>query len=679
MANYIITNNKEFFEKLGTWFYCDLKDMQLGKSIAIDTETTGLFPLVDDMFSVQIGTGKNNYLIDMQTHNNGLKFEEVIPYIQGKRLVGHNITFDLGFFYKHNFYPKDVYDTFLGSKLLYNGYPPYFRHGFGYVMERELNIEYDKSEQKNINVIQLRTKKSIQYCFNDVDRLMELCVVLHNKLEAKNMLPTFFLHCQYTRVLAYMEACGMPISTERWQEKILNDKEELFTKEKNVVKYIYDNLPEFRDMQIDIFSDDIKILPSLTSPKQMITVFDKFGINTKDKDGKTSIGKDNIKKTPHDFVDLWLEFQSFQHDTTTYGSNILDKVIDGRIYTTYNPILDTARISTRKGGINFLNFPANKKTRRCFKASEGYKMIVCDYDGQENVVGADLHHDEMMIKSIKEGLDLHCAFARMLFPEIAELDDATITKEHKDKRTFAKSPRFAFAYGGNGYTVANNLNISLARGQEIEVAFKELHAGVYKWGEEVLKKALSTGYIESAMGFKLHLDDFDRYKELESKVESYSKDFWQTYKKGKTERGKLIANREKISTGEKIDKYIVEDEDAYDLYMDSREDISKFFSKKSAYMRLCLNNPVQSTSAHQTKMALVKIFDTILENGHISDVKIVVAPHDEIVLECKDELCGQYRVILQDAMVNEGNKLLTSGLVGMGATANIGEDWYEAK
>lgn len=40
MSNYIITKHLEFFKKIGNYNYCDLEDMVLSNTIAIDTETT---------------------------------------------------------------------------------------------------------------------------------------------------------------------------------------------------------------------------------------------------------------------------------------------------------------------------------------------------------------------------------------------------------------------------------------------------------------------------------------------------------------------------------------------------------------------------------------------------------------------------------------------------------------
>jgi hypothetical protein len=100
--NYLITNNRDFFESIGDYNYCRLEDMVLPKTIAVDTETTSLKPRKGHMFALQIGTGVNNYLIDMQQLGGEITFKEVQPYLEGKDMVGHNLTFDLGWFYKYD-------------------------------------------------------------------------------------------------------------------------------------------------------------------------------------------------------------------------------------------------------------------------------------------------------------------------------------------------------------------------------------------------------------------------------------------------------------------------------------------------------------------------------------------------------------------------------------------------
>lgn len=674
--NYIITNNRPFFEKIGNYNYCNLEDMVLPDVIAFDSETTSLSPRKGHMFCVQIGTGENNYIIDFQQLGGELTFEEVAPYLKGKALVGHNLTFDLGWLYKHNFIPEKVYDTFIASKILYNGNGRIARHGFGFVMDRELGIEYDKSEQKNIAKTQLSNSKAIQYAFNDVDKVLDLVKELGRKLKEKGSVETFKLHCRYIKALAYMEQCGMPVSLDKWEDKIEQDKLVLEEARVEVVEYIYDNLPKFRDNQIDMFDSSKRIIPMLTSQLQMIPVFEAFEIELRDADDhpdKRTLNKEVLRKSNHPFVEIWLRYKQAEHDVSTYGENILNKIEDGRIYTDFNPVLDTARISTRRGGVNILNFPSNKRTRDCFVASNGYKMVVADYEGQENVVGADLHGDAVMIASIKNGDDLHSAFARLIFPELEELTDDEIKNNHKDKRQFSKAPRFCFSYGGTGFTAAKSLNIPVEEGERLEKLYRELHPGVYEWGEQKLYKAMDLGYIESADGFKLDLPMYDEFYELHQWMESKDSAFWATYKEGK-EQAKLRAEAE-----EKGEEFKVTNAPSLEHYDRVRPKLSKYFSRRGKYFRLSLNNPVQATSAHQTKRAASLLFEHIVENGHVGKVKICNIPHDEFVLEVEDSLAEEYGKILEKCMIDGGNYYLSSGLVEMGAEANIGTSWYEAK
>lgn len=670
MGNYIITKTPEFFEKIGQFNFCQLEDMILPEILAVDTETTELKAILGDIFAIQIGTGINNYLI--HCYDNNYIAQDVTPYLEDKILIGHNLTFDLGFFYKYGFYPDKVKDTFIASKILYNGIKEY-RHDFGTVFERELGINYNKSEQKNINKIKLSTSKSIEYCFNDVDRLIELHTHLETKIIEGGFQDTYNLHCEYIKALAYMEQCGVPLSKEKWLQKIELDKQVLKEKEQLVSNYITSNLPQFHQQQLDLFSSEVKLNIDLSSPKQMLSVFKSLKINCIDDEGKDSISENVIKKSKHEFVKIWLDFQSAKHDVTTFGNNIFEKVIDGRIYTSYNPILDTARISSRKGDVNTLNLPANQRTRECIEAKPGFKMIVSDYEGQETRVGADITGDEAMIDSIINGSDLHCAFAKVLYPELQELSDEEIIKNHKDKRTAAKAPRFAFAYGANAYTIHINEGIPLKEAKIIEEAYKNLHAGIYEWGGKKLQEVLKLGYIESTMGFKLHLPDFKRFKELQVKVEQISKREWELYKEGKEEHKKLEKAREQKRI------YEIQKKTEYDYYMKNKSLISRFFKLKAQYYRLTLNNPVQATSAHQTKLAACMLFDFIKQNNHLGLTKICIIPHDEFVLEVKNELTELYKKKLGYFMREAGNKFINNPLIKMNADAEIGENWYSAK
>jgi DNA polymerase-1 len=671
--NYIVCKDKTPFETIGDYNYCTLEEMVLSDTIACDSETNGLQPRNSDMFCFQIGTGKDNYIIVM--YNNNYEFSDIIPYIKNKTLIFHNALFDLGFCYKYGFYPKNVRDTMLASKIIYNGgvdenYLP-IRHDFGSVMKKELNVIYDKTEQKNIHIVKLSQPSTIEYSFNDVDRLIELHDVLLYKIENGGFKETYDLHCRYINALAYMEQCGLPISSKAWKEKMEEDIKMTAQAKQIVEEYIYDNIPKFADRQIDMFDNTKKILISINSPIQMLKVFKELGIKTKDKDGKDSIGENIISKSKHEFVKMWLNFQEANHRVTTFGNNVYKQIEYERIYTNFNPMVDTARLSTRKGNINFLNFPSDSVTRKCFKANEGNVMIVCDYEAQEGIILTDKSKDEAMMTSVIDGADLHCLLTKAVFPELKHLSDDEIKKNHKDKRNICKVVRFLFSYGGNSYTLHMNEGFPLKQAVDIEESFKELHKGVYEWGDKVFQEAIKAGFIESSDGWKLALPKFSKFKELKEKVESITKDQWTMYKQGK------IEYKKKLEKVEKNENYTYLFPKSVTFYKSKKNEVSQFFKLKSEYQRLSLNSPIQSCGAHMIKRATLLLFDWIIEKNYINKVLICNSVHDELVVECIEELSEETKIAVENCMKEGGNYYLKDFKIG--ASANINSSWGLAK
>ncbi len=145
------------------------------------------------------------------------------------------------------------------------------------------------------------------------------------------------------------------------------------------------------------------------------------------------------------------------------------------------------------------------------------------------------------------------------------------------------------SYGGAAFTLSVNLNISLEEAQKIENAYKELHPGIYSWGNGVLKEAMSTGYIESADGFKLRLPRFTEFTKLKQQYDRIGRDFWDQYKAGKEEYLKLKASKELKK--KPTEDYVIKDKKNYMFYVAEKGWISDFFRAKGGYFRLCLNNP----------------------------------------------------------------------------------------
>jgi len=223
------------------------------------------------------------------------------------------------------------------------------------------------------------------------------------------------------------------------------------------------------------------------------------------------------------------------------------------------------------------------------------------------------------------------------------------------------------SYGGNSYTLHVNEGIPLERAVEIENGFKELHAGMYEWGNMMFIEALSVGYIQSVDGWRLALPKFDLYQDSVDRIAKLKGPGWVKYGEGKKEYKKL----------QEIENYKVVNQAALTFYRNNVNEVSSHYKLRSEYQRLCLNSPVQTCGSHQLKRASVMFFDWIVANKLQWKVKICNSVHDEIVLEALDVYAEKARLKLQQCMVDGGNHYLDE--LTIKADAHSGRSWYEAK
>lgn len=91
--------------------------------------------------------------------------------------------------------------------------------------------------------------------------------------------------------------------------------------------------------------------------------------------------------------------------------------------------------------------------------------------------------------------------------------------------------------------------------------------------------------------------------------------------------------------------------------------------------RLALNTPIQGGAADIVTKAMVALFRKLESNGWLGKkVWIVSQIHDEITLECNEELVEDVKVMLKDCMENT-----TKLKVPLVADPGVGKNWMEAK
>jgi len=130
------------------------------RHVFIDTETTDLCPINDDIVLIQIHAGNHTYIIN--TVPIGID-EDVNYFYDGIRKIFedraiikilHNAKFDISFLKYHLFRDirfANVFDTYLAEKLLTAGISKKGDHSLSSVVKKYTGYDLDKSQQTSFS------------------------------------------------------------------------------------------------------------------------------------------------------------------------------------------------------------------------------------------------------------------------------------------------------------------------------------------------------------------------------------------------------------------------------------------------------------------------------------------------------------------------------------------------
>lgn len=99
---------------------------------------------------------------------------------------------------------------------------------------------------------------------------------------------------------------------------------------------------------------------------------------------------------------------------------------------------------------------------------------------------------------------------------------------------------------------------------------------------------------------------------------------------------------------------------------------SSNFMVRSFGDRIAMNSPIQGSAADIMKMAMIKVDEALKYKGY--DARIVLQIHDELLIECRDDIKEEVKALVVDVMKNA-----VSLSVDLEVEANIGKTWLQAK
>ena len=305
-------------------------------------------------------------------------------------------------------------------------------------------------------------------------------------------------------IMDFYQNVELPLTVvlfEMEQKGLLIDKKELDRQEKKINKQI-------ADLEQDVFKS-VGCTFNLASPKQLADVlFKKLKLPPVRKT-RTGLSTDvyvlHQLKSRHPAVPLVLEHRELFKLKSTYISALppLIKKQTGRLHTHFRQAFTaTGRLSSINP--NLQNIPVKTKrgqeVRKFFVAEKGCKFISADYSQIELRVLAHLTEDKALCRAFERGEDIHKTTA-------GEIYQVPLEKVSEELRRKAKAVNFGLMYGQGPYTLAESLGVSHDEAKEIIENYFKRFKRVKEYMEDVVKKAVQTGYVKTLYGRQRKIDE----------------------------------------------------------------------------------------------------------------------------------------------------------------------------
>ena len=450
------------------------------------------------------------------------------------------------------------------------------------------------------------------------------------------------------------------------------------------------------------------------SPKQVIRLFEELGFDLLVKDKKTGKMKKSVESKyielqvdKSTIAPLYLEYSAAFKVVTSFGQNFLDAInpVTQRIHPTFNQMMDTGRLSCGSGGkgkggktkdddiveeedenkdtttqsndksVNIQQLPATEETRAAFIPEKGHMLIDCDYGDQEGHVFTELSGDKEWIDFYNDPnqRDGHSFVAKMCFPkDLDGIEEKDVKKMRKDLRDLAKKARFCFNYNGQAPTMATNCNIPVDFATEIYNNYFKIFYGIAGYFKVQKRDMWNRGYIliSKVTGLRAYIYDYPILKGIERRKNGME-DFWDIYKSAR-DSGRVINDippsvmqeiAKRFAEGKPIEEIAVRysykvkkagkiEERFIDI---NRETVyvsvmKHLWKRKSASDNQSCNYPSQGTAAAMTKIAGIRYFNHLVNDGLIFKVLIPNDVHDEYLIEPPTEIAEQEAKKLSECM-----------------------------
>ena len=682
---------------------------------AIDTETTGLNPMLDKIvgFSLYTPGQKAIYVplnhIDYITNvkvSNQIPIEKVKIQLQALKnaqvkLIMFNAKFDIRVIrHQVGVYLEAYWDGYIAQKLLNENEPENGLKALHkkYVLKNQKDAFAFSDLFEKITFDLIPINSGYIYAARDAEVTYELYKYQEQFLDKssqkcvdKDLLDVADVYrnieMPLINVVADMEDNGIKVDLDYLHQlsekynKLLLEKEAEFYK---LCDKYNDKIEAYRKANPN---NKLSSMINIASSTQIaILIYDILGEKSVPRQPARGTGEEVLKAINNEFCKAILEYREVAKLISTYIDK-MENVInpnDGKVHCVFNQYgAATGRFSSQDP--NMQNIPShNKDIRKMFVADDGYVLMSSDYSQQEPKVMTQMCGDQKMLDAYRKGRDLYAEIASLAFDkpykdclefyldENGKKTDKT-NKEGKERRTQAKSILLGILYGRGIASVAEQLKCSKQKAQEIQNKVFRGFPAIQKFEEDSKQMAREKGFVTTLWGRKRRLPnmqlpkyEFDFEAIVQQNFDPLSFD--------------AIDAIEEYVDYNLMDKYTRLMDNAYGRQQ--KEEIKAkakqeglIIKDNGGYIadaeRQCVNSRIQGSAADMTKKSMILIGNDkrLKELGF----RLLIPVHDELIAECPIENAAECKKRFADLMSEAAKDRLE---VPISCDVEVTKEWY---
>ncbi|MDP4134161.1 MAG: DNA polymerase I [Bacillota bacterium] len=420
-------------------------------------------------------------------------FKDIFEDISIKK-TGHDIKTDIVLLNKEGInYGGLGFDTFIAAYLLDSSSTDYSLNALAQKYLEQVITDIDGLLGKGKNRQSFKDLPNKTYILaEELNVIIALEEILLKRLEENNQAALLYdMELPLIEVLAHMQIEGFKVDPLM----LKNFSEELGIRTEG----LYDSITFMAGEEFNI-----------NSPKQMgVILFEKLGlpIVKKTKTGySTDVEVLEKLKGRHEIIDAILEYRQLIKLKSTYADGLIGLINEktGKIHSTFNQtVTTTGRISSTEP--NMQNIPVRlsegRKIRKMFTADDNDHILVdADYSQIELRVLAHMSGDENMIRSFKEGVDIHRRTAAQVFG-VGEDQVTPIMRQS------AKAVNFGIVYGISDFGLAQDIGVSRYEAKKYIEAYFATYPKVKEFMESMVEEAKKNGYVTTIFGRRRYIPE----------------------------------------------------------------------------------------------------------------------------------------------------------------------------